>query len=72
MKRKAALGGCALGRERNWTSPMFLTFRIESRDGYSWLSTSGMNYNLEMEGTPVGDFFFAWFVMGESTSSLDL
>ena len=30
-----------------------------------------MNYSPEMEGTPVRDLF-AWFEVGESTSSLDL
>lgn len=34
------------------------------------LTTPGMNYNLEMEATPVR--FFAWFEVGKFTSSLDL
>lgn len=44
------------------------------RDVYSFVvnwTISGMNYSPEMEGTPVRDLF-AWFEVGESTSSLDL
>jgi hypothetical protein len=38
------------------------------------LTTSEMNYSLEIEGTPVKAqrFFFVWFEVGESTSSRDL
>lgn len=38
--------------------------------GFS-LHVSGMNYNPQMEDTPVRDFF-AWFEAGKFTSSLDL
>jgi hypothetical protein len=40
-------------------------------DGCFWLSTiSGMNYNTEMEGTPMR--FSAWFEVGRSPSRPDL
>jgi hypothetical protein len=35
------------------------------------LTTSGMNYNPEKEGTPVKDYF-SWSKVGEYTSSSDL
>ena len=47
---------CA-GKREELDESIFLIFRIESRDGCSWLSRSGMNFSLEMENTPVGDFF---------------
>lgn len=34
------------------------------------LTTSGMNYNPEMESTP-REMIFVWFEVGESTPSLD-
>ena len=63
-------------RTQSQSAPLVLELQIDSCE-LRWLflvvnlTISEMNYNPEMEGIPVRDFY-AWFEVGESASSSDL